>query len=67
LADVQYGNYKMPPVEIAYNIVSFIVAVVLTVAFTIYAKRALNEIKSSDEQPAGLAALKNGHVALDVV
>ncbi|KAM0828369.1 hypothetical protein ACQ4PT_067602 [Festuca glaucescens] len=67
LADVQYGNYKMPPVEIAYNIISFIVAVVLTVAFTIYAKRALNEIKSSDEQADGLAALKNGHVALDVV
>jgi hypothetical protein len=57
----------MPPVEIAYNIISFIVAVVLTVAFTIYAKRALNEIKSSDEEADGLAALKNDHVALDVV
>ncbi|CAM0873390.1 unnamed protein product [Alopecurus aequalis] len=67
LADVKYGNYKMTPVEITYNIISFIVAVVLTIAFTIYAKKALNEIESSDEQPTGLAALKNGHVALDVV
>uniref|UniRef100_A0ACD5WXN3 Uncharacterized protein n=2 Tax=Avena sativa TaxID=4498 RepID=A0ACD5WXN3_AVESA len=63
LANVQYGNYKMPPVEIAYNIISSIVAVVLTVTFTIYAKRALDDIKSSDEQATGLAALKNDHEA----
>ena len=64
---MKYGNYKMTPVEITYNIISFIVAVVLTIAFTIYAKRALNEIERLDEQPAGLSSLKNDHVDLDVV
>jgi len=48
LADMKYGNYKMTPVEIAYNAISFVIAIVLTVAFTVYAKRALNDIKSSD-------------------
>ncbi|KAF7051154.1 hypothetical protein CFC21_059424 [Triticum aestivum] len=83
LADVKYGKYKMTPVELTYNIISFVIAVVLTVAFTVYSKRALSHIKSSDDicaedQPAvsaGVTALKNGqrecshahHVALDVV
>ncbi|CAD6203794.1 unnamed protein product [Miscanthus lutarioriparius] len=48
LADMKYGNYKMTPVEIAYNAISFVIAIVLTVSFTVYAKRALNDIKSSD-------------------
>ncbi|KAF0911992.1 hypothetical protein E2562_012803 [Oryza meyeriana var. granulata] len=48
LADMKYGNYKMTPVEITYNVISFIIAVVLTVAFTVYAKRALNDIKESE-------------------
>uniref|UniRef100_A0ACD5WHU2 Uncharacterized protein n=1 Tax=Avena sativa TaxID=4498 RepID=A0ACD5WHU2_AVESA len=64
---IMYGNYKMPPVEIAYNIISSIVAVLLTVSFTIYAKRALDDIRSTDEQANGLAALKNDHESLDVV
>jgi len=45
---MKYGNYKMTPVEIAYNAISFVIAIVLTVAFTVYAKRALNDMKSSD-------------------
>nr|AAP46204.1 hypothetical protein [Oryza sativa Japonica Group] len=48
LADMKYGNYKMTPVEITYNAISFVIAVVLTVAFTVYAKRALNDIKESE-------------------
>ncbi|KAL6650022.1 hypothetical protein ACP70R_014246 [Stipagrostis hirtigluma subsp. patula] len=66
LADMKYGNYKMTPVEITYNIISFIIAIVLTIAFTVYAKRALNDIKGSDvickeEVPSstGSVALKN--------
>lgn len=42
---MQYGNQHLTMVEIIYNIISFIVAVITTVAFTIYAKRALNELK----------------------
>ncbi|KAL6878377.1 hypothetical protein ACP4OV_012547 [Aristida adscensionis] len=68
LADMKYGNYKMTPVEITYNIISFIIAIVLTIAFTVYAKRALNDIKESDgvckdetrSTPAS-GALKNHH------
>lgn len=45
LADVQYGNHHLTAVEITYNVISFIVAIITTVAFTIYAKRALNELK----------------------
>ncbi|VAI25162.1 unnamed protein product [Triticum turgidum subsp. durum] len=79
LADVKYGKYKMTPVELTYNIISFVVAVILTIAFTVYAKKALSHIKSSDdtcaEDQPGVTALKNGHqecshahhVALDVV
>lgn len=48
LADMHYGNYRMSTVEIVYNIVSFVIAVVITVAFTIYAKRALNELKGAE-------------------
>ena len=74
LADMKYGNYKMTPVEITYNVISFIIAIVLTVAFTVYAKRALNEIKSSEgickevvSSPAGPGAGMKHHQELDVV
>jgi hypothetical protein len=46
---MKYGNYKMTPVEIAYNAISFVIAIALTVAFTVYAKRALGDIKSPDD------------------
>ncbi|RVW44250.1 TVP38/TMEM64 family membrane protein slr0305 [Vitis vinifera] len=49
LADVQYGNQHLTTLEIIYNIISFIVAIITTVAFTIYAKRALNELKNGDQ------------------
>ncbi|KAE8806533.1 transmembrane protein 64 [Hordeum vulgare] len=69
LADVKYGKQKMTPVEITYSTISFVAAAALTVAFTVYAKKALNNIKSpddtSEDQPAagsaGATALKNGH------
>lgn len=48
LADMKYGSYRMTPLEMAYNIFSFVVAILLTVAFTIYAKRALNGLKSAE-------------------
>lgn len=46
-ADVQYGNYHLTVVEIIYNVISLIVAIVTTVAFTIYTKRALDELQSA--------------------
>ncbi|XP_057503010.1 uncharacterized protein LOC130786681 [Actinidia eriantha] len=52
-ADVQYGNHHMTTVEIVYNIISFIVAIITTVAFTIYAKRTLNELKTVETNSDG--------------
>ncbi|KAJ4717674.1 SNARE associated Golgi protein family [Melia azedarach] len=48
LADVKYGNYHLTTVEIVYNIISFIIAVVTTIAFTVYAKRALKELERGE-------------------
>lgn len=48
LADMQYGNYSMTPLEIVYNIISFVIAIVITIAFTVYARRALNDLKRAE-------------------
>ncbi|KAK7331212.1 hypothetical protein VNO77_25430 [Canavalia gladiata] len=48
LADAQYGKHHLTTVEIVYNIISFIIAVVTTIAFTVYAKRTLNELKMAE-------------------
>ncbi|GAY64208.1 hypothetical protein CUMW_231860 [Citrus unshiu] len=48
LADVKYGNYHMTTVEIVYNIISFIIAVLTIIAFTVYAKRALKELERGE-------------------
>ncbi|XP_074347934.1 uncharacterized protein LOC141686774 isoform X1 [Apium graveolens] len=48
-ADVQYGNHHLTLVEIIYNIISLIIAIITTVAFTIYAKRTLNELESAEK------------------
>ncbi|XP_048135178.1 transmembrane protein 64 isoform X2 [Rhodamnia argentea] len=47
-ADVKMGNHHLTTAEIVYNVVSFIVAVVTTVAFTVYAKRALSELEKKE-------------------
>ncbi|KAJ7946496.1 SNARE associated Golgi protein family [Quillaja saponaria] len=54
LADAQYGNRHLTTVEIVYNVISFIIAVITTIAFTVYAKRALNELKMAEatEEPS---------------
>ncbi|KAL8155720.1 hypothetical protein AgCh_000936 [Apium graveolens] len=52
LADVQYGNHQLTVVEIIYNVISMIIAIVTTVAFTIYAKRTLNELENAERKRA---------------
>ncbi|KAL2491059.1 SUPPRESSOR OF AUXIN RESISTANCE1 [Abeliophyllum distichum] len=52
LADVKYGNHQLTPVEIIYNVISFIIAIITTVAFTIYAKRTLKDLEASGEGSA---------------
>ena len=48
LANMKYRNYKMGTVEIVYNVISFVVAVAITVAFTVYARRALDELNRAE-------------------
>ncbi|KAH0766832.1 hypothetical protein KY285_002703 [Solanum tuberosum] len=48
-ADVQYGNHHLTTVEIVYNVISFIIAIVTIVAFTVYAKRTLRQLESEEE------------------
>ncbi|KAI4296113.1 hypothetical protein L6164_036098 [Bauhinia variegata] len=48
LADAQYGKHRLTTVEIVYNVISFIIAIVTTVAFTVYAKRTLAELKMAE-------------------
>ncbi|KAL2959769.1 hypothetical protein AAZX31_17G003500 [Glycine max] len=48
LADAQYGKHHLTTVEIVYNIISFIIAIVTTIAFTVYAKRTLNQLKMAE-------------------
>ncbi|KAK6121288.1 hypothetical protein DH2020_044991 [Rehmannia glutinosa] len=55
LADVQYRNHHLTLVEIVYNIISFIVAIITTIAFTVYAKRTLNDLKTADADGEGSA------------
>lgn len=45
---MQYGHQRLTTVEIVYNIISLIIAVVTTVAFTVYAKRALRELQNAE-------------------
>lgn len=64
LADVQYGNHQLTVVEIVYNIISFIVAIVTTVAFTVYAKRALNDLETAESN--GESASTSDHSILEM-
>ncbi|OVA16579.1 SNARE associated Golgi protein [Macleaya cordata] len=58
-ADVKYGNHHLTTVEIVYNIISFIIAVMTVVGFTVFAKRALNELKR--EESSGQVSTAGDH------
>ncbi|KAL3538415.1 hypothetical protein ACH5RR_001781 [Cinchona calisaya] len=47
-ADVKYGNHHLTPLEIIYNVISFIVTIIAVVVFTVYTKRKLNELKMAE-------------------
>ncbi|KAM7262759.1 hypothetical protein ACFE04_000442 [Oxalis oulophora] len=48
LADVQYANYHLTLVEIIYNVISMVIAIVTTVLFTVYAKRTFKELERAE-------------------
>ncbi|CAD5197084.1 unnamed protein product [Musa acuminata subsp. malaccensis] len=53
LANMKYGNYTMTPVEIVYNIISFVIAIAITIAFTVYARRALGDLRKVESSISG--------------
>ncbi|KAF8117020.1 hypothetical protein N665_0012s0035 [Sinapis alba] len=57
-ADVQYGHQRLTTVEIVYNVISLIIAVVTIVAFTVYAKRALRELQNAEVNESGEAEVR---------
>ena len=65
LADAQYGKHQLTTVEIVYNIISFIVAVVTTIAFTVYAKRALNELKIAEANEEAASVSGSGTLEIE--
>lgn len=64
LTDVKLGNHHLTPVEIIYNIISFIVAIITIVAFTVYTKRTLNDLKTAEANSKG-SAIDNSSFELD--
>ncbi|KAL7124965.1 hypothetical protein ABFS83_14G084200 [Erythranthe nasuta] len=59
LADVQYRNHHLTPVEIIYNVISFVVAIITTIAFTIYAKRTLKHLETAEANGECSPAIDN--------
>ncbi|XP_023552047.1 uncharacterized protein LOC111809841 isoform X3 [Cucurbita pepo subsp. pepo] len=49
LADVQYGKHRLTTVEIVYNVISFIIAIVTIIIFTVYAKKMLNNLQMEED------------------
>lgn len=45
--------------EIIYNVISFVVAIITTVAFTVYARRTLDELKAAEADGEGSASDDN--------
>ncbi|KAL0375891.1 UNVERIFIED_CONTAM: hypothetical protein Scaly_0706700 [Sesamum calycinum] len=64
LADVKYRNHQLTPVEIIYNTISFIVAIITTIAFTIYARRTLNDLEVAEANGEGPPIHRSGSFEL---
>lgn len=63
-ADVQYRNHQLTPLEIIYNGISLVIAVAMTVGFTVYAKKALKDLE--DEENIGdVLDSENGNIQLE--
>ncbi|KAJ8511332.1 hypothetical protein OPV22_001766 [Ensete ventricosum] len=65
LADMKYGNYTMTPVEIVYNIISFVIAIAITIAFTVYARRALGDLRRAESSTSGGDNLNGSSIELE--
>ena len=69
LADLKYDQRRMTTVEIVYNVISAIVAVLIGVGFTVYARRALDGIQSAESaqqpEPAVVPAVATSELGGD--
>ncbi|KAK6267904.1 hypothetical protein QUC31_012064 [Theobroma cacao] len=65
LADVKYGNHHLTAVEIIYNIISLIIAIVTTIAFTVYAKRALKDLENGETKEEDDSASYQGGLEME--
>ncbi|XP_061357261.1 uncharacterized protein LOC133301629 [Gastrolobium bilobum] len=65
LADAQYGKHHLTTVEIIYNIISFVIAIVTTIAFTVYAKRTLNELDMEELNEEVACVSEKGSFEMD--
>ncbi|KAK3127810.1 hypothetical protein QOZ80_7AG0578680 [Eleusine coracana subsp. coracana] len=68
LAELKYHKHRMSRVEIVYNVISVIIAVLFMIGFTIYARRALDNMENSEgiypepvAVPTGSAQFRNNH------
>ena len=53
----------MSALEIIYNIISFIIAAVMTIGFTFYSKKSLNELQS--EEKVNMLNFEYGNVQME--
>ncbi|KAL5100009.1 hypothetical protein RYX36_004336 [Vicia faba] len=65
---IHYGKHRLTTVEIIYNIISFIIAVITIVGFTVYAKRSLNKLKMSEaiEEAVSVSVSVSGNTSLEM-
>jgi hypothetical protein len=59
LADAQYGKHRLTTVEIVYNIISFIIAIITIVGFTVYTKKTLNKLKIAEANEEAVSVSRN--------
>lgn len=64
-ADVQYRNHRLTPLEIIYNGISFIIAVAMTIGFTIYAKKAIKELENQEKRGTDVLDSEHGDIQLE--
>ncbi|GAB4848591.1 hypothetical protein Ancab_003298 [Ancistrocladus abbreviatus] len=60
-ADVKYGNHHLTWVEIVYNVITFIIAAITIIAFTVYTKKAMNELEGAESKGEGSFASNNAY------
>ncbi|KAI3770745.1 hypothetical protein L6452_01888 [Arctium lappa] len=64
-ADVQYRNHRLTPLEIIYNGISFIIAVAMTIGFTVYAKKALKDLENEENKGTDVMESEHGNIQLE--